>query len=49
MKLKTVTLKLDERTHRHLKSKAVLASEKLPDFAKQIIKKALEEERVFEK
>jgi hypothetical protein len=47
MKLKTITLKLDEDTHRILKSEAVLSSEKLPDFAKKIIQKALKEKKVF--
>lgn len=47
MKDKIVTIKLDEQTHRFLKSEAVLAAEKLPDFARKIIQEALKNKKVF--
>jgi hypothetical protein len=47
MKDKIIQIKLDEETHRHLKSQAVLASEKLPDFARQVIAQALKDKKVF--
>ena len=49
MKTKTITVKLDEETHRTLESEAVLASEKLPDFASKVIKQALVNNKVFTK
>ena len=47
MKDKIITVKLDDETHRHLKSQAVLASEKLPDFARKVIAKALKDKKLF--
>ena len=49
MKTKTIIVKLDEETHRILKSEAVLAAQKLPDFASKVIKQALVNNKVFTK
>ena len=49
MKTKLIQVRLDEETHRTLKSRAVLAAQNLPNFASEIITQALKDKKVFTK
>ena len=49
MKTKLIQVRLDEKTHRTLKSRAVLAAQNLPNFASDIITQALKDKKVFTK
>ena len=49
MKTKLIQVRLDEETHRTLKSRAVLAAQNLPNFTSDIITQALKDKKVFTK
>lgn len=49
MKTKLIQVRLDEDTHRNLKSEAALAAQTLPTFASKVIAEALKNKKVFTK
>lgn len=49
MKIKFLQVRLDEETHKTLKSKAAEAAETLPEFTSKVISEAIKNQKVFTK